>query len=412
MGALADLWYEFWDAVATVIEAIWQAVQWVFENLVPGILIAIGGVLAVTTVIALFAPAVATAFVSAVTSLVTGIVTLTAEIAVATFEFTVAAVEAFATGFATLLELIDFSALLEIHELLMIVSDDYRALIAQLFDAISEVSESLFGNTFMLHLMFHSTRRLILSASAMIGIPYDIGEVQWLVAFDDILVKFNEKAEEYMESPEQLLYDLDEWAEKNAIDVAGWSRYGDRATLKGTLEFLNSFALDLNTFHRDYEAFKFSVPRDRGRDIGRAIDPINLRLGAFQFNTYERHRLETGYMIKDNKNNLDENRRRLKGIEWGFERPSRGFSKIEDLPEDDRFLEEEIIEDYSSRELGRDNEELVRKHDERIAEEEEKKAPPLKILPPPSWQTITEKEVTRLAMEKSKRRDSPFVGDY
>ena len=102
----------------------------------------------------------------------------------------------------------------------------------------------------------------------------------------------------------------------------------------------------------------------------------------------------------------------MQGIQWDTERPSRGFGKIEGLPDDDRILEEEIIENYASRELSRDNEKLVERHNERIQQEDKEKVTEELYLPPPSWQTVFEKEVITMEMEKSKRRDSPFVGDY
>jgi len=295
---------------------------------------------------------------------------------------------------------------------LMIVSDDYRALISQLYTAISEASESLFGNTFMLHFMLNSTRRLILTTSSILGYPYDIGEVQWFIALDDIIVKMNEKAEVYMQEPEQLLYDLDEWAEKNAINNAAAWRFGELGIMDGMVKVLQGTALELKSVGDDYNAFKYGLPGEREGAIHKYVDPIMIKLGDFHFSDYERNRLDTGFMIKDNRDNLDSNRRTMQGIQWDTERPSRGFGKIEGLPEDDRILEEEIIEDYSSRELGRDNEKLVERHNERIQQENKEKVTEEFYISPPSWQAVFEKEVITLEMEKSKRRDSPFVGDY
>jgi len=409
---IQNLWYDFWGAVGQVINAIWQAIVFVVTKIVPAILIVVGGIAGVTAILAIFSPLVATAFVNSVVAITTGIVKLTATLVTASINGLVTAVDIFGQGFATIIDAINLDAILEIHEVLWILSDDYRALVGLLFDKISEVSEQLFGNGMILQLVFRSTRNLVLSTSAMLGRPYDLSQCVWFSTLDEILVKFNEKAEIYMNDPEQLFIDLEEWAEKNAIDIGGTFRQSELISMRGSLDFLKSLALQLNTFDRDYKAFTYALPGERGRAIDRKISPILINLGEFRFSSYERNRLETGYMIKDNKENIDRQRTTMSAIQWGTERPSRGFEKIEGLDKEDRQKEEQIIEDYSSRELGRDNEELVNQHDERITEEDSKKVKKELFLPPPSWETITEKPVPELEIKKSTRRTSPFVGDY
>ena len=411
-SAVQDLWYGFWDIVGQVLTAIWDVIVFVVTNVLPALLVVIGGIIGITAILAIFSPLAAGLFVEGIIAATTAVVTVVVKISVFAFQTVIAAADAIVLGFQFMLNYINFSAILEVHELLMIVSDDYRALISQLYTAISEASEALFGNTFMLHFMLQGTKSLIMTTSSILGFPTDISEFQWFIALDDITVKMNEKAEIYMTEPEQLLYDLEEWSEKAAIDNAAAWQLGQTGITKGVIEVLHGTALKLNSLGKDYNTFKYGLPGEREGAIHKYVDPIMIKLGDFHFSDYERNRLDTGFMIKDNRNELDSNRKTMQGIQWDTERPSRGFGKIESLPDDDRILEEEIIEDYASRELERDNEELVRKHNERIQQEDEEKVTEELYLPPPPWRAIKEKEVIKLEMEKSKHRTSPFVGDY
>ena len=410
--AVQDLWYGFWDVVGQVLTAIWDVVVFVVTNILPAVLVVIGGVLAVTTVLAIFSPIAAGLFVEGIIAATTAVVSVVVKISVFAFQTVIAAADALILGFQFMLSYINFAAILEIHEILMIVSDDYRALISQLYTAISEASEALFGNTFMLHFMLQGTKALIMTTSSILGFPTDISEFQWFIALDDITVKMNEKAEIYMTEPEQLLYDLEEWSEKAAINNAAAWQLGRTGIMEGVIKVVHGTALELNTLGKDYNAFKVGLPGEREGVIHKYLDPVMIKLGDFHFSDYERNRLDTGFMIKDNRNELDNNRKTMQGIKWDTERPSRSFGKIEGLPDDDRILEEEIIENYASRELSRDNEKLVERHNERIQQEDKEKVTEELHLPPPSWQTVFEKEVITMEMEKSKRRDSPFVGDY
>lgn len=412
MGFFCDLWDSIWELVGQILEAIWTAIVWIFENILPALLIVLAGVLVFTGILAVISPVAAGAFVSAVSAFTTGIVELSLTIITGAFDFAVAAIDALATGFATFLEFINFDAILEIHELLMIVSDDYRAMIAQLYDAISEASEAIFGTTYMLHLFFKNTSNLIANAGTLMGWDWDVTQLEWFMTFDAFAVKFNEKAEQYMETPEDLLYDLEDWSERSAIDVATETRRAEIELFGVTINGLARTARDLKGLHDDYNAFQFALPAERIQIIKKYTDPILGVLGDFQFSTYERHRLETNWMVKENRDRQEASRQRIIDIDWQQKRPSRGLSRIDELGPVDREGEEVTLEEYSSREYGRDNVELVKQHDERIEKEEAEKPEPEIVLPPPGWEAIVEKEVVVLAMEKSKRRDSPFVGDY
>jgi len=409
---IQELWYGFWDIVGEVINAIWDIVVTIVTVILPAVLIAIGTVVVATAIIAIFSPLVATAFLEAMVAVAVGLVELGVVIATATFDFAVLLIDATITGFATLIDAINLDAILEVHEIMWILSDDYRQLIGLLFDEISKVSEVLFGNGMILHLMVRGTRSLIMSAANLLGRPFDWAEATWLVNFEEILLKFNEKAETYMTDPEQLFIDLSDWAEKNALDISGLTQATALKQHELNLEFIRINALKLKETSDSYNAFAFALPGNRGRAIRSETDPINRRLGAFQFSSYERNRFNTDRAIERNTLDQERSRERMRGIEYDTDRPSRGLSKIDELPPDDREVEEQVIEDYATRELDRDNVELTKQHDEYIEKEEAEKVEKEVFLPPPTWQAITEKETTVLAMSKSRLRNTPFVGDY
>lgn len=409
---IQQLWYGFLSVLREIGNIIVNVIVWIAVNVIAPVLTATGIVIGAVTAIALFSPAVATALLGGIVEVVAGLGGIAVKLITATVETTVHLIDEIIDAFAIFIELINLEALMEIHEILWILSDDYRALIGQLFDEISKVSEELLGYGLALHFIFRNTRALSLSVKSAMGIEYDVGQAMWLTEFGEVLTKFNEKAHLYATDPEMLFYDLEEWADQHVANIGATYQQAQYNAVKGALIAIKNTARDTKEIKGRLDDLIFALPGQRENAIRAHTQPILWRIDKFQFEDYPSDQKRSREMILQNREDQRRSRERISSIEWKTETPSRTITPPASMTDEERNAEYEKIEDITSKKYQDDSDRFIDESEKELEERKKEKKIEEVILPPPSWEAIKEKETFVVEMVKSKHRTSPFVGDY
>lgn len=412
MGFIADIAEWIAGVIQSVIKVIAGVIEWIGTKVLPALAAVIGGVVFGVAIISIFAPAVAPLIFSTIVSSVAKIGSLVIKLGSFVIHNIGTAINTITTTFGNILNAIHFTELLQIHQIAWILSEDYRAIMTKVFDAISEVSEEMFGDSLSLHLIFQNARTLIFNTSSLFGYSFDLAEVTWLNTFDEFLVTFNNRAETYMKNPEQLFFDIDNYIVKPAQDNASKFQQSMILSLQGVLETTNTVVGSVVKVRTDLDNVVSSMPSKIQDQVRPMVDPWFERVDHFVYDIYEPKMAELGIQIEESQTQQRENRNRLDFIDWSLEFPSRQFKKIDTMDPETRTQEEIDLEEISTRPFRAGTEELISEAEADYARHQKIEALLKEEIEAPEILELEAEEIETVPMKSSVKRQSPFVGDY
>jgi len=363
--------------------------------------------------IAIFAPAAATAIVN---FLVYGSVVLTnvnlgimssSPVAV-NFSFQV-----LKTTVATFLEIIHFDTIMALHNIMWVLSEEYRKTLSKVFKSMSAISSELFGWSLGLRVILENSRSIILNSAASLGYSYDVSQLVWLNAMTDFTVKFNDHAALYADDPEQLFFDLEEWIDKNAIDVSAGSHALIFNSVQSITIGLERNAQNIQRIDTMAHENDRGVKRLTAGHFGERIDYNFNLFRQFQGDDYAPRQDQQEKAINTNRQETAENRKTLSDLNWKLRRPAGQLETLDEMEQPDKYDEEIKIEDLSTRPYQAESADLESDQAAADAEQEQENIErDAEQQKPAAVETIPFKPVTKHEYKPRPPVNTWFVGEY
>lgn len=392
------------DVIGEVVRIVKNTVNFIIENPVLALAVIAVGVFVV-------GPAIATAFAD-VSALATGSlgVGLTAwDIAVVGVYSFVETLSASWVAFATA---IHFKTLMSIHTIATMVSEDYRALMVNVYSQISVVSEALGYWPAFMTLAMTNTRNLVIDVSTSLGYSYDLSEITWLGEMNRFLAHVAGSTHLYVDKPEMLLLALQQGIEE---------RYGDTKAEYVRSIFLGVGAViattevivkDVAKINTDIKKLVDELPTqlkgDWTEDIKEFIKPFDdFQVNVFAPTVKTLNGLLATLGYEQTKTGND-----LKGLVYRLRNPGDYIKEIDSFRADERLRQESIIADIASRPYHRDSEQLRQEY--QLTESRLKAVVSIleREIPLPAWHVPEIITPIRPASVAAIPRATWFVGDY
>lgn len=186
------------------------------------------------------------------------------------FEKIVDGIRALAEKFRKLLEIIHFKTILAVHQILMIVSPQYRAMMQRLYASITRLSKALgFGPEFIM-LAVHNTRTLVFDAAHTLGLDFDGGRLHWLEDLDRITTGIAKYPKRYKNHPELLFEDLGTWVETARHNAASDTQLTTTESVLSIIGKAGDIAEDVSKVTRDLNKLLLDLPAMLKDHIGAA----------------------------------------------------------------------------------------------------------------------------------------------
>lgn len=255
--------------------------------------------------------------------------------------------------FQQILQSVQFKVILSIHNIVYVVSPQYRSMMKQVYGAISKASTALgLGSTF-LTLAIQNTRNLVLDVTSMFGQKYDLGQVSWLGTLNNYLNHFNTHASKYQNNPEALFWDLAELIERPAQDAKGAFQQGMILTLEQvvttTSMVVNKFSqigIDIETLYDDLPAFIRNAVPDPGAVFWTNLD-------GFMTNSLGPVLTGLSTEIELWKGRLETAQTTVSDLVDDLRRPGTMMAKVDTLGTQERHAQEDLMAEITSRRLNR-----------------------------------------------------------
>jgi len=189
--------------------------------------------------------------------------------------------------FQSFLEAIHFKTLVRIHQLVYLISEDYRTQVDKIFSQIREISAALgYGADFM-QLILRDTRNLVFDISSSIGKPYDLSEITWMNTFSDFMKDFADKASSYRNNPNRLLWDIDMMIVKPGVDAKAYSMQVFIAGIERGIEGIKILAEDVIRIRNDVVRFAADLPEVIRGKILPEVNRVARQIDDFLKLTYD-----------------------------------------------------------------------------------------------------------------------------
>jgi len=420
MGFFEDLvegFFKLIEAIANAVRRVFLIVQdiitWFGQEILPTIALVFSALVISVAVLAIFAPAVATAIVE---FFAFGTYTLGSynlgflNIGPISVDLSM---QVLRTILATFLEMIHFDTLVALHNIAWVLSEDYRKVLSKVFKKMSEISEELFGWSLGLRVILENTRSIVLSSSAALGYSYDVNQLIWLNSLTDFTILFNEHAETYMEDPEQLFFDLEDWIEEHAIDISGGSHALIFQAVSKLTDGVGDNALQIRQVQSRSRENQFHVNRLTAGNFGQRIDWNWTAFEGFKGDEYAPRQGQQEKNINTNRQETAANRKTLSDLNFKLTRPTGQLEGIDKLSEPEKTDEEINLEDLSTRPFQDDSAVLAADQAAADADREKEAAErEAEQQKPAAEEPIVTKPVTKAEFKPRPPVNSWFVGEY
>jgi len=420
MGFFEDVlegFFKIIEAIANAIRRVFlivaDIITWFGTEILPTIALVFSALVISVAVLAIFAPAVATAIVEffAFGTYTLGTYNLgLLNIGPISVDLSMSVLR---TILATFLEMIHFDTLVALHNIAWVLSEDYRKVLSKVFKKMSEISEELFGWSLGLRVILENTRSIVLSSSAALGYSYDVNQLIWLNSLTDFTILFNEHAETYMEDPEQLFFDLEDWIEEHAVDISGGAHALIYQSVVKLTDGVHGNALELKNVQSRSRENQFQLNRLTAGNFGQRIDWNWKAFEGFKGDEYAPRQGQQEKNINMNRQETAANRKTLSDLNFKLTRPTGQLEGINKLPDPEKTDEEIKLEDLSTRPF-QDNSAVLAADQAAADADREKEAAELEAeqLKPAAVETIVTKPVTKAEFKPRPPVNSWFVGEY
>jgi len=248
-----------------------------------------------------------------------------------------------------LLVAIHFDTLVGVHKIALLVSEDYRLIMSEVYGEIRRVSSALgYGPEFLL-LLTQNSKKLIQDVGSTFGREWDMTEVQWLSTFQDYMGKFQGAAYRYRDNPEAVLYDVGRWVEQPAVNTKGAFMAKLIKSVDDTVEKTEEIVGDIVTVRKDINKLVKDLPEDISKQIAEAIDPYVSKFDDFIVEKYDPGLKAFNEVFDTIKAHQAEIRDRAEALANRLKKPADYLLEIDTFTDEDRLDQETKFDDLSSR---------------------------------------------------------------
>lgn len=281
MGAVADFISDIADVVTDIADAIWDQIKQIgdwLEDQLGWLNVAL--IVLVIVAVAIGLPAAIAAYEGAMLSAVIASSGSLAGLDLVAAQAISAAI-ALEAGFSAFLTAIYFDVILTVHNIAYLVSPHYREMFQKVLNEIMNISHILgLGPSFIV-LALENARTLVLTTSGLLGMKYDMAQVQWLGILSNYLKEFAGKVRSYRNNPGLLLLDMGELINRPVMDQMGAYMQTIIGTIDDTIDNAEKVAQAVTAVERDLTAFIDDLPENLKRQIKPYTDPILNRINSF-----------------------------------------------------------------------------------------------------------------------------------
>lgn len=190
---------------------------------------------------------------------VTQAVELETEIVYSTIEYAVQTwwdkvvdfIEDLKAKFERFLKTIHFKTILAVHQVAMLVSPQYRAMMQRIFHSLSEYSKAIGMGPAFIDLAIRSTRTLVLDVTGASGHSYDMSQLVWLTELDGFMKTLATNSKRYADNPFLIFTDLEEDIERRYGNVHGSTESSALLVIEGLLKGVGKAAADIDKIDKD-----------------------------------------------------------------------------------------------------------------------------------------------------------------
>jgi hypothetical protein len=313
------------------------------------------------------------------------------------------------TAFA---DFIHLKLLWQIHQIAYLVSTDYREMMNRVFQQIAYVSNMYGFGALSLNLLFENTRRGVLDISSAMGKSYDLGQIEWLGTYNELLKEFARNAEHYKNRPADFLQWIADNTDRPGYDAKSATMRTIMGGVESALSLVKSTAEIATKVRNDLMKLIADLPEVIRKQWEPEVKKVVKQFDDFMRLNYDPMMKQISAAFDTVGKMIEEDREKAKALNERLSRPGKYLSEIDDLPEDERIEDEETIAAIAARGMSRQVDDFsvvlaeVEKFPEvPLYEEEVKRRLPIReyTIPKPPKAP----EISKIKMIKP-----PFVGEY
>lgn len=249
------------------------------------------------------------------------------------------------------LKTIHFSTIIGIHQIAVLVSDDYRDIMRKVWGEVSKVSKAMFGTAEFMHTILLNTRAIVLDVATSTGQTYDLAEITWIEQEVDILKKIQYRTQKYSEHPEKLLEDINSDILKPFLDFKGQVVQTILSSVDGLGQSVAAISETIDSFPASIQAIKDTIPDSIKKIAEPYVSKVETAFADWKkdeflpvFNPVKQQAQDTAVALGFTKQDVETLENRLLT-------PGTFLREIANLPQDERAREEKLISDLALKEI-------------------------------------------------------------
>jgi len=313
---------------------------------------------------------------------------------------------------SALLTAIHFDTLVSVHKLAFLVSEDYRVIIRGVYSEITRISEALGYGPYFMVLFLQNARNLVLDVSTSMGMKYDLAQVEWLSVSQGYLKSFSAATYRYSNNPEALLFDLERWVDRPAMDRKGEFIQAIIRGVQRTTEAVEEIVTDVVVIRDDIDKLVKDLPETIRNRVDPVIAPYIEKFDTFITETYDPYKASLDSIMEGITSLQGRQREEVAVLIDRLKKPADYLLEIDHFSDEDRFDQERKFGDISTRQYHRDVNEFVQKAEPASAELAKIREALRAVIPMPLGFPEEIETPVRPAGVKASLRKTWFVGDY
>jgi hypothetical protein len=316
------------------------------------------------------------------------------------------------TVFKSVLDIIHFKTLMKIHDIAMLVSENYRKTMFDVMSSLVDVSIALKQSGGFLPLVLNNAKSVCLDVSSAMGRSFDIGELSYVQHLMEWANNFQHVATYFAGRPYDIISNVEYYITKPEIDNKATIFQTLFLSVDKTLDAAENMALYVGQLRDDLNRFGGQLPGFVKDAIQPYIKQATGALDEFINTTYKPALQQLQDITNILHGDLSVEKGKLETLAKRLVKPANYLKEIDTLPDDQRIEQEQAIGEIATRSLFRyvpgqksnlDDIKAVLDGIETVVEME---------IKPPSWE-VTQGEIEKIEDTiPVEGRNTPFVGDY
>jgi len=313
------------------------------------------------------------------------------------------------TAFA---DFIHLKLLWQINQIAYLVSADYREMMNKVFGQIAQVSEAFGFGALTLNLLFENTRRGVLDISSAMGKSYDLGQIEWLNTYNELLKEFAQNAEYYQKRPADFLQWIADNTDRPGYDAKSATVRTIMSGIDSALSLVKSTAESATKIRNDLMKLIGDLPEVVRRQWEPEVKKAVKQFDDFMKLNYDPMMKQISAAFDNVGKMIDEDRAKAKALNARLSRPGKYLSEINKLPDDEKREDEQTVAAVAARGMIQQTDEFSSV----LAEVE--KFPEIPSYEGEIKERLRIREYTipkpppRAEIEKIRMIKPPFVGEY